>query len=102
VNDELVRRGGRLLAISVDPPGQARDVVTRGKLAFPVLCDVDRRVTRAYGLLHAGAGPGGSDVPVPAHVLVDRGGRIVWRRASRSTVDRPAPGDVLARIAALP
>jgi peroxiredoxin len=82
----------------VDPPTDARRVVEDNRLGFPILCDTTREVVRAYGLLHEGGGPGGSDIAVPAHVLIDSDGRIVSRFVSRRIQDRMHPGDVMASI----
>jgi peroxiredoxin len=98
VAEELKRRGGHLIAISVDPPEVARAVVKRNRLSFPVLCDTRREVIRALGLLHPGGGPGGADIPIPAHLLLAGDGRIVWRRAASRNQDRPDPEAVLAVI----
>jgi len=101
VAEEMKRRGGRLLALSVDPPEVARAVVKRSRLSFPVLCDTRREVVRALGLLHPGGGPGGADIPIPAHLLVAADGRIVWRRVATRIQDRPDPERVLAAVKGL-
>jgi len=87
----MERLGGRMLAVSVDPQSRNRKVVERNRLAFPILSDQDRKVTAGFGLLHKGGGPGYSDIPVPAHVLVDRDGRIIWRHIAIRIQDRPDP-----------
>lgn len=92
------RRGGRLLAISVDPPEKSREVVKKRSLGFHILADVDRKLISAFGLVHSGMGPGGSDVAMPAQLLFDKGGRIAWRRASRRVQDRAPHDEILAAI----
>ena len=87
-----------MLAISVDPPEKAKEVVDRNKLAFPVLCDTDREVIRMYGLVHKEGGLDDSDIAIPAHVLMDREGRIWWRSLSRRVQDRLHPADVLRAV----
>jgi len=96
----LKKLGGRLVAVSVDPPEDSRRVVQRNRLAFPILCDESRDVIRAYGLLHENGGPTG-DVAIPAHVLIDRSGRIVWKQVSSRIQDRPDPRLVVEKIRAL-
>lgn len=98
VNDELESQGGRLLAIAVDPPAQARRVVEKNDLKFPILCDTDRKVILSYGLLHEGAGPDGADIAIPAHVLIDRDGQIVRRFVSTRIQERLASDDILRVI----
>ena len=95
MHEELERQGGRLLAIAVDSPAEARRVVEKNRLEFPVLCDTDREVIRSYGLLHKGGGPDGADIAVPAHVLIDRDGQIMRRYVSGRIQERLASDDVL-------
>ena len=68
------------------------------ELPFPVLSDVDAVATRAFGLLHARGGPGGKDVALPAHVLLDAEMTIRWRHVAHRIQERPRPADVLAQI----
>lgn len=90
-----------MLAVSVDEPAQSRALVARFELPFRSLCDTSRDVVRRYGLLHAGGGPGGSDIAVPALLLVRPDGAIAWRHVSRSAQDRADPADVMAAVRAL-
>ncbi|HUU82423.1 MAG TPA: redoxin domain-containing protein [Phycisphaerae bacterium] len=101
VNTELKEQGGRLLAIAVDPPERARQVVEGNGLEFSILCDTERRVIGDYGLVHAGGGPEGTDIALPAHLLVDTDGRVVWRFVSRRVEDRVHPDDVLEAVRSL-
>jgi peroxiredoxin len=98
VHRELQQRGGRLIAISVDPPEVAKRVVTQHRLPFDVLCDTELAVTRDYGLTHAGGGPNGTDVPIPTHLLISPQRQIVWRRSAALIQDRPSPELLLTEI----
>ena len=100
VNDELKKLGGTVAAVSVDAAEDSRRVVERNKLPFPILCDTSGAIIRAYGLVHKDGGPTG-DVAIPAHVLIERSGRIVWRWASHRVQDRPDPQVVIDRIHSL-
>jgi hypothetical protein len=60
-----------------------------------------RSRTRRYGLVHAGAGPGGQDVPRPATVVMDRSGIVRWFSLSRNYQVRPDPDDVLRAVRSL-
>ena len=44
--------GTRMAAIAVDPPSKAAILVRELELPFPLLCDVDRQVVRAFDLLN--------------------------------------------------
>lgn len=102
VNDELVRRNGRLVAISLEKPELSRRVVSLNKLPFPILVDQGGVVIRRFGLLHAGGGPAGADTAMPAQVLVAPDGRVLWRHQSARVQDRPSVGDILAALALVP
>lgn len=67
-------------------------------LEFPLLCDVDRSVIRRYGLVSENGGPGRGEVAVPAHLLLARDGRVVWRFAAGRITERPDPGEILAQV----
>jgi peroxiredoxin len=100
LNAELRKHGGRVLAIAVDPPEDARRVVESLGLDFSVLCDTKRSVIREFGLVHRN-GHAGQDIALPAHILVDRDRTIVWRHKSDRVQDRPHPDEVLRQIQAL-
>ncbi len=98
VHNALKALGGRLVAISVDPPEKSREVVRRNSLPFAILSDADAEVIRKYGLLHTGGGERGEDIAIPAHLLLDREGRVVWRRVAARIQDRPDPQEIIAAI----
>ncbi len=87
-----------MLAIAADAPSDARRMVERNNLNFSVICDTEREVIRAFGLLHKGGALDDSDIAIPAHVLIDRQGRIVWKYISSRIQDRIDPDDVLIRV----
>ncbi len=76
----------------------SKDVVRRDKLKFSILCDTERKVIRAYGLVHKGAGAGGTDIAIPAHVLIDRDGRILWTYVAKRIQNRISPDDLLSIV----
>ncbi|MFO0839393.1 MAG: redoxin domain-containing protein [Phycisphaerae bacterium] len=98
VHQELARKGGRLLTVCVDSPQQNADVVTRQRLPFSILSDEQRRVVREFGVLHEKGGPQGQDIAIPAHFLIDREGRIVWRYVATRAQSRPSPQTLLDEI----
>ena len=101
MNEELTNRGGRLLAVSADAPADARRIVERHGLDFAILVDTERVVMEAYGIVHPGGGLDGADIAVPAQILIDRDGRIVWRFVSRRIQDRLDPSEVLGVVKAM-
>ena len=95
----MKRRGGEVLAISVDSPADNARVVKEDGLAFPILSDPTRAAVRAYGVARPGGRVKGEDIPIPTHVLVGTDGRVLWWRSARRVPDRPLPSEVLAAIA---
>jgi peroxiredoxin len=93
---EFERRGIRLAAISVDPLETNRSHQKKLGLTFPLLSDTTRETIRRYGLLHSGGGPGGSDISLPAEILVDSTGAIRWVNLTESATVRVRPEQVLA------
>ena len=93
---EFDRRGIRLAAVSVDPPEINLPHRKKIGLTFPLLSDTSHETIRGYGLLHSGAGPGGSDVSIPAEILVDSNGNIRWVNLTESATVRVTPERVLA------
>jgi len=76
-------------------------VAARLRLGYRFLADRDLAVTRRYGLVHAGGGPNGQDVPRPATVVLDRDGVVRWFSVSRNFQVRPDPDDVRRAVRAL-
>ena len=95
------QRHGALLAISVDAPQDSQRVVQDLALPFRILSDSGRAVIRAYGLMHENGGPEGETIAVPAQLLVDRDGTIVWRHVARRITDRAHPARTLEALALL-
>jgi alkyl hydroperoxide reductase subunit AhpC len=70
-------------------------------LAYPILADPELHAIDAYGLRHAGAGPGGHDIAYSASVLVDAAGVVRWQTVTDNFRRRPLPATVLAAVDAL-
>ncbi len=87
--------------MSVDPPEPSREVVESLGLPFRILADTGREVVRRYGLLHAGGGPDGSDIAVPAMFLLRPDGSVAWRHVARRIQDRADPAEVVEQVARL-
>jgi peroxiredoxin len=92
---EFESRGIRVVALSVDAPEINRR--QRQKLHFTdtFLSDPKAEIIRRYDLLHAGAGPKGTDVARPAEFLIDSSGIIRWVNLTESVAVRARPEEVL-------
>jgi peroxiredoxin len=98
---EAERAGVAIVAVSPDSNEQSQRVADGLRLGYQFLADRDLAVTRRYGLVHAGGGADGQDVPRPATVVLDRDGVVRWFSVSRNFQVRPDPNDVLRAVRAL-
>ena len=98
---EAERAGVEILAVSPDPSEQSQKVAEGLRLSYRFVADRDLAVTRRYGLVHAGGGAQGQDVPRPATVVLDREGVVRWFSIASNYQVRPDPGDVLRAVRAL-
>ena len=90
-----------MLAISPDSNERSAELAKRLHASYRFLADRDLAVTRRLGLVHAGAGPGGQDVPKPATVVIDREGVVRWTSYADNVEGRPDPRQVLRAVRAL-
>lgn len=88
----------RLVAVSVDTPEVSRAHMTRAGYSFTFLADPTAEVIRRYDLVHAGGGPGGTDIARPAEFYVDRNGIVRWVNLTASIAVRSRPGQILDGI----
>ena len=98
---EAERTGVEIVAVSPDSNEQSQQVASGLRLGYRFVADGDLAVARRYGLVHAGGGPQGQDVPRPATVVIDRDGIVRWFSVSRNVQLRPDPDDVLRVVRAL-
>ena len=98
---EAERAGVEILAVSPDPNEQSQKVAEGLRLSYRFLADRDLAVTRRFGLVHAGGGAEGQDVPRPATVVLDRDGVVRWVSVSGNVQVRPDPDAVLRAVRAL-
>src|SRR5437870_12648285 len=98
---EAERAGVEIVAVSPDPNERSQKVAEGLRLGYRFVADRDLAVARRYGLVHAGGGPDGQDVPRPATVVLDRDGVVRWFSVSRNFQVRPDPDDVLRAVRAL-
>src|SRR5438105_3623074 len=86
---EAERAGVEIIGISPDSNEQSQTMAEGLHLSYRFLADRDLTVTRRYGLLHAGAGADGQDVPRPATIIIDRDGLVRWLSVTRNFQVRP-------------
>lgn len=90
-----------VLALSPDSNERSQDLANRLRVNYRFLADRDLAVARRLGLVHAGGGPNGTDVPRPATVVIDREGIVRWTAFGTNVQSRPDPHEVLRAVRAL-
>jgi peroxiredoxin len=99
---EAERAGVEVVAVSPDPNERSQQLADGLGLGYRFVSDPDLAVARRYGLVHAGGGADGQDVPRPATVVLDKDGIVRWFSVSQNYQVRPYPEDVLRAVRALP
>jgi len=88
----------QILVISPDPNERSQALAERLRARYRFLADRDLAVTRRYGLVHAGGGNKGQDVPRPTTVVVDRRGIVRWLSLADTIQVRPDPTEVARAV----
>ncbi len=87
--------GVRLVAVTLDPPDQARATAKALDLPFP-LVSVDPVTFQRWGLRAPG-----QPVPRPGDFVLDGAGRVRWSRVGVNAADRPSDVALLAVLDSL-
>ena len=98
LSDEFRSLGVHIAALAVDSPEQSDRVRRQYELPFPILCDTQKEVVRAWGLFNAEEKGG---IAVPAVVLIgfDRRVRLI---VIEGIANRVRAGDLLEFLRAHP
>ena len=81
-----------MLAISMDSPEDSRAFAADYGIGFPLLCDPDGAVSRAY------TGVTSDHNTLPGVTIIGRDGRIVFRQAASAKDDRMPAAELLATL----
>jgi peroxiredoxin len=92
---EFNARKIRVVAISVDTPGESQRLRETQGYSFPILSDAKDDVIRRWDLVHPRAGVDGADIARPAEFLIDPNGKIVWVNLTEDYRVRARPQQVL-------
>ncbi len=87
--------GIRVVAVTLDPPDQARATAKELDLPFP-LVSVDAATFQRWGLR-----PPGQSMPRPGDFVLDAAGRVRWSRVGADAADRPSDVALLAVLDSL-
>jgi peroxiredoxin len=96
--DDFRGLGVQIAGLAVDSPEQSERVRLQYELPFPILCDTQKEVVRAWGLFNAEEKGG---IAVPAVVLIRRDRRILLRM-TEGVATRVRAADLLAFLRAHP
>ncbi len=92
--DDFRALGVQIAALAVDSPDQSDRVRRQYELPFPILCDTEKQVVRAWGLFNAKEKGG---IAVPAVLLIGRDRRIQMA-AVEGIATRVRAADLLASL----
>lgn len=84
---EIRATGASVAAISVDPPEKSETVRQELRLAFPILCDTERRVVQQWDIYNAREKGG---IAKPAVFVIDRNRGVRYRSVDSTSVRVPA------------
>lgn len=108
------KKGIRLVAISVDQPGEEAKTQAQNEVAFPMLSDSDLETHKAFNVVHVPSaeeaeklakygidlakysGQQHRSFAVPSIFLVDRAGKVRWVHVDEEYKTRPSPAQLLA------
>ena len=96
--DDFCALGVQIAGLAVDSPEQSERVRRQYELPFPILCDPQKEVVRAWGLFNAEEKGG---IAVPAVVLIG-GDRRILLRMTEGVATRVRAADLLAFLLAHP
>jgi len=92
---EFQERGIRVVAVSVDPPGDLARMRDSAGAEFPFVSDPEARLIGAFGIRHEKGRYDGADLAQSASFLLDDAGRLVWKRVAENYRVRPRPREIL-------
>jgi peroxiredoxin len=82
-----------LVAISVDAPGDSKQLADKQSISFPLLSDPEARLTKAFGVYDPG-----NEIAWPTIFVIDKDGTITWSKHLDQYKVRPAVSEVLAAV----
>jgi peroxiredoxin len=96
-SQEFSKRGVRVIVASVDGREDTEKTQQRfGHLI--VLGDPEHKLTEAIKALHAGAGPGHTDIAAPTTLLLDKSGKVCWTFRPDNVLVRLTPAELLGAV----
>lgn len=109
--ENLNKKGVHIYAASVDEPEMAAPIQEHVGNNITILCDVSQEVLKKIGVLDTKGAPwydrilfGAPERPIamPATLVVNKDGRIIFASRSTRVDDRPRANEILASLSLLP
>ena len=91
---EIRSAGANVVAVSVDAPGKSEALRAHLSLAFPILCDTERRVVRDWGIYNSREKGG---IAEPAVFIIDPS-RMVGYAAVDAVVRRVPAAEIVSLL----
>lgn len=85
--------------IARDDPAKLAEMAEENGLGFPVLRDPEGKTIVRYGLRNEDVDQ--AVLPHPAALVIDREGKVAWRRVDTNYRERPPAADLVAAVEAL-
>ncbi len=85
----------QIIGISVDGPFANKAFAQQNALKFPILCDFERKTSKAYGGLHENfAGVKGYSVAKRSVFVIDKNGKVVYMWISEDPGKEPIYAEI--------
>lgn len=94
----LAQRGYSLAALSYDPPAALAQFASKGGVGYTLVSDEGSTVIDAFGLRDPSYPKGNfaHGVPRASIIVLDKGGKVIWKSVSADYKARPTNGAILA------
>ncbi len=114
ISSAISAAGASVLAVSPQTGTQSYFMHDQHKLSFPLLVDTNNNLTRQFGLLYRVSeeqqalyrstfvnlpftnGDKSWELPIPATLVIDRDGTLLFAAANEDYMERPEPLDILS------
>lgn len=98
VYNEFIEAGVEIWAISPQDRERNQAFQDKRKIQYPILEDNNQDIIRTWGLINELDESAQYDIPYPTTYIIDRNGRVHWRRLGRNAEDRPTPTEILNEL----
>lgn len=87
-----------LIVLAADDLDALRRLRDKKQFHARFLADPDAKELKRLGAAHLGGGPGGRDIALPMHWLIDRQGQVLDRYLTSDVRERRSSEEILAAV----